>query len=62
MKILLTTSEVAEMYGVTSNTITRNWLRRGLRSIRGKNSYMFRTEWVDEFLERISQPRIRKIR
>lgn len=55
--MLYTTSEIAEMYGgannnVTPYMITHTWIPSGLKHIRGKkNSYLFKKEWVEQFLE-----------
>lgn len=55
--MLYSTKEIAEMYGgenknVTPYTITQTWIPLGLKHIRGKaNSYLFKKEWVEEFLE-----------
>lgn len=55
--MLYTTSEIAEMYGGSNNNvspymITHTWIPNGLKYIRGKkNSYLFKREWVEQFLE-----------
>lgn len=55
--MLYSTKEIAEMYGgenrnITPYTITQTWIPLGLKHIRGKaNSYLFKKEWVEEFLE-----------
>ena len=55
--MLYSTKEIAEMYGgenenVTPYTITQTWIPQGLKHIRGKgNSFLFKKEWVEEFLE-----------
>ena len=50
--MLHTTQQIAEQYGVTSYTITHNWIPKGLKHIPGaRKSFLFRTEWVDEFIE-----------
>lgn len=50
MEKLLTTDEVAEMYGVSSYTITQNWCNKGLKHIKSK-TFMFKQKWVDDYLE-----------
>lgn len=55
--MLYSTKEIAQMYGgenknITPYTITQTWIPLGLKHIRGKaNSYLFKKEWVEEFLE-----------
>ena len=55
--MLYSTKEIAEMYGgenrnITPYTITQTWIPLGLKHIRGKaNSYLFKKEGVEEFLE-----------
>ena len=51
---LLTTDEVAEMYGVSAYTITQNWCNKGLKHIKSK-TFMFKQIWVDEYLEMESE-------
>lgn len=51
MEKLLTTEEIAKAYGVTPYTITQNWCNKGLKFIRGKNTFLFKEKWVDNFLE-----------
>ena len=50
MERLLTTEEVAEMYGVSAYTITQNWCNKGLKHIKSK-TFMFKQKWVDDYLE-----------
>lgn len=49
-KVLLTTREVAQMYGVSEYTITQSWVHKGLKHFRS-NPFKFRLEWVEEFIE-----------
>lgn len=55
--MLYTTKEIAKMYGgeqknVTPYMITHSWIPKGLKYIRGKgNGYLFKKEWVEEYLE-----------
>ena len=50
--MLQTTQQIAETYGVTPYTITHNWIPKGLKHISGaKKSFLFKNEWVEEFLE-----------
>ncbi len=52
---LYTTKQIAEIYNVSPCTITQNWIKQGLRHKRGpRNSYVYRLEWVDEFIEETS--------
>lgn len=52
MDKLYTSKEIADIYGVTQYTVTQNWGNKGLKKIRGAgNSYLFKKEWVDEFIE-----------
>lgn len=52
MEKLLSTKQIAEMYDVSSYTITQNWCNKGLKFIRGKDGMMFRISWVENFIER----------
>lgn len=58
--MLYTAKQIAEIYGgdsknITAYTVTQQWIKKGLKHIRGKgNSYLFKVEWVEEFLERQS--------
>lgn len=52
---LLTTEEVARSYGVTPYTVTQNWCNKGLKFLRGKNTFLFKEKWVDNFLEEQSE-------
>ncbi|MCI8616942.1 MAG: hypothetical protein HFJ60_01590 [Clostridia bacterium] len=64
--MLYTTKEIAEMYGgkennVTPYMITHTWIPNGLKYIRGKgNGYLFKKEWVEEYLENVSMIKERK--
>lgn len=55
--MLYTAEEIAKKYGgenknITSYTVTQQWVKKGLKHIRGKGkSYLFKIEWVEEFLE-----------
>lgn len=57
--MLYTTKEIAEMYGgeqknVTPYMITHTWIPNGLKYIKGKGrGYLFKKEWVEEYLERM---------
>lgn len=52
MSKLYTSKEIAEKYNVKPYTVTNYWGKRGLKHIRGeKNSYLYKTEWVDEYIE-----------
>ena len=51
MEKLYSSKEIAEMYEVSSYTITQNWCNKGLKFIRGKDGMMFRISWVEKFLE-----------
>lgn len=52
MEKLYTSEEIAEIYGVSSYTVTNNWGKKGLKRIRGAgNSYLYKKEWVEEYLE-----------
>lgn len=49
---LYTSKQIAEIYGVPTTTITQNWVKKGLKHIRGAgNSFLYQKGWVDEFLE-----------
>lgn len=48
---LYATNEIAEMYGVSSATITNNWCCKGLKFLKGEHHFLFKLEWIDEFLE-----------
>lgn len=51
-KRFYTAKEIAEIYNVTPYTVTQNWRKKGLKHIRGKkNSYLYKLEWVDEYIE-----------
>lgn len=56
--MLYTAKQIAEIYGgnsrnITTYTVTQQWIKKGLKHIRGKgNSYLFKIEWVEEFLEK----------
>ena len=58
--MLYTTKEIAQMYGgeqqnITPYMITHTWVPRGLKHVRGKrNVYLFKKEWVEDFLEKTS--------
>lgn len=53
--MLLSTSQIAEKYNVSSYTVTQNWVANGLKHIKGaKNSFLYKVEWVDEFLEQLA--------
>lgn len=52
MAKLLQTKEIAELYGVTPTTITNNWCNKGLKFIRSKNSFLFKIDWIEEYLEK----------
>lgn len=55
--MLFTTEEISKMYSSPGNSvseymITHTWIPNGLRHIRGKrNSYLYKKEWIEEFLE-----------
>lgn len=51
MEKLYSTKQIAEMYDVSSYTITQNWCNKGLKFIRGKDGMQFRISWVEKFLE-----------
>jgi len=60
--MLYTTKEIADMYGhnVTPYMITQTWIPNGLKYIRGKgNSYLFKQEWVEQYLEYNSSEKIK---
>lgn len=47
-----TGKQIAEMYGVRPSTITNNWVKKGLKHIRGAgNSFLYKKEWVEEYIE-----------
>lgn len=51
-KRFYTAKEIAEIYNVTPYTVTQNWGSKGLKRIRGKkSSYLYKLEWVDEYIE-----------
>ncbi len=60
MEKLLSTKQIAEMYEVSSYTITQNWCNKGLKFIRGKDGMMFRVSWVEKFLEEESERQSRE--
>lgn len=69
--MLYTTQEIAKKYSSEENIIsaymiTHTWIPQGLKHIRGKkNSYLYKLEWVDEFLETqaiINLPKVDKSR
>lgn len=50
----LTTAEVAEMLHATKRNVGL-WRRKNMiRSIRCSNGYLFKPEWVDEFVDRFA--------
>lgn len=55
--MLYTAEEIAEKYGgknknITTYTVTQQWVKKGLKHIRGKGkAYLFKIEWVEQFLE-----------
>lgn len=55
--MLYTAEEIAERYGgknknITPYTVTQQWVKKGLKHIRGKGkAYLFKIEWVEQFLE-----------
>lgn len=52
MQGLYTTKEISKMYRVPTYTVTQNWIPKGLKYMRGKkNGYLFKIEWIEEFLE-----------
>lgn len=52
-KKLYKTSEVAQIYGVSSYTITHNWVPKGLPYLKGsKKGFLFDLEDVAKFIER----------
>lgn len=52
MDKLYTTKEISDMYNIPQYTITQNWLKKGLKHIRGaKNSYLYKKQWIEDFLE-----------
>lgn len=59
--MLYTTEEIARMYSspgnqITSYMITHTWIPNGLKYIKGKrNSFLFKQEWIEEYLEEQSQ-------
>lgn len=46
-----TTYEAADVAGVASDTISRHWCRRGLRSKAMPKGKRYLGEWLNEFLE-----------
>lgn len=51
-KRFYTTEEIAKIYNVAPYTVTQNWVKKGLKHFRGKkNSYLYKLEWVDEYIE-----------
>ncbi len=55
---LYTAKEISEkeIYGpkeiITPYKITQNWVKKGLKFIRGtRREMLFKLEWIDEFLE-----------
>ena len=58
MEKLLTTEKIAEIYGVSSTTITNNWCNKGLKFIRSKNSFLFKETWVEEYLEKQAEENV----
>lgn len=55
MEKLMMTKEIADLYGVKTTTITNNWCNKGLRYVKGKNYFLFKISWVDEFIEKLAQ-------
>ncbi len=61
INLLYTTKEIAKLYGgeqqnVTPYMITHTWIPNGLKYIKGKRqSYLFKLEWVEQYLEEHSQ-------
>ena len=57
IELLYTAEEIAEKYGgknknITTYTVTQQWVKKGLKHIRGKGkAYLFKIEWVEQFLE-----------
>lgn len=54
--MLYTGKEIAEMYSTKELVLTENYIRRlaskGLKHIRGPhNTFMYKKEWFEEFLE-----------
>ena len=64
--MLYTTQQIAEMYSGSENNITpymitHTWIPNGLKPIKGKgNGFLYKKEWVEEFLESTSETRINK--
>ena len=52
MEKLLTTKQIAELYGISDKTLTNNWCNKGLKFIKGKNYFLFKISWVEEFIEK----------
>ena len=51
-KKLYTSKEISTIYNVPIYTITHSWIPKGLKRIRGtKKGYLFKLEWIDEYLE-----------
>lgn len=51
MEQLLTTKQIAEIYGISTYTITHNWCNKGLKFLRGKHTMLFKEKWIDDFIE-----------
>lgn len=55
--MLYTAEEISEKYGgknknITPYTVTQQWVKKGLKHIRGKGkTFLFKIEWVEQFLE-----------
>lgn len=60
-KKLYTSKEISNIYNVPIYTITHSWIPKGLKKIRGKGKgYLFKTVWVDEYLENEAEQNIIK--
>ena len=65
---LYTAEEISnmEIFGpknlITSWKITQNWVRDGLKFIRGtKRQMLFKLEWIDEYLEKKAEENRKKV-
>lgn len=61
-KRFYTTEEIAKIYNVAPYTVTQNWVKKGLKYIRGKkNSYLYKLAWVEEYIEQVTMQKVENI-
>lgn len=49
---LYTSEEIAERYNVSPYTITQNWIKKGLKHMKGRGKgFLYKKEWIDEYIE-----------